>query len=73
MRGWLLLGPRPDGTPFGRDDLDALAAISPSLKRALFSAREREIEREQDRAEQRLLLNSIKALAKRVAALDEYR
>jgi len=70
LRGWLLLGPRPDGTPFGRDDLDALTAIVPSLKRALFSAREREVEREQDHAEQRTLRRTIEALGSRLAALE---
>ncbi|MCL6684156.1 hypothetical protein [Sphingomonas alba] len=70
LRGWLLLGPRPDGTPFGRDDLDALTAIAPSLKRALFSAREREVERDQEHAEQRRLRKAIESLGSRLAAVE---
>jgi hypothetical protein len=41
-RGWLLLGPRPDGTLYGKDDLDALAAIAPRLRQTIFSVLERE-------------------------------
>jgi hypothetical protein len=44
-RGWLLLGRRPDGSLYGSEDLDALAAIAPPLRRALFSVAERERER----------------------------
>ena len=33
--GWLLLGPRPDGTFFGRDDRAALKAIADPVARAL--------------------------------------
>jgi hypothetical protein len=40
--GWLLIGPRPDGTLYGADDLDALAAIAPPLERTIFSVLERE-------------------------------
>jgi len=32
---WLLLGPRPDGTLYGREDLDAVRQILPALRRAL--------------------------------------
>jgi hypothetical protein len=45
IRGWLLLGPRPDGSLYGTDDLDALKAIAPSLRRTIFSVVEREKER----------------------------
>lgn len=43
-RGWLLIGPRPDGSLYGADDLDALAAIAPPLRLTIFSvlARKRE-------------------------------
>jgi len=44
-RGWLLLGSRPDGSLYGTDDLDALAAIVPPLQRTIFSVVEREKER----------------------------
>lgn len=43
VRAWLLLGPRPDGSFYGRDDLDALSEIAPPLQRALLSVAGREI------------------------------
>lgn len=33
--GWLLLGPRPDGSLYGADDLDAVRSILPELRHAL--------------------------------------
>lgn len=35
---WLLFGPRPDGTLYGREDLDAVRSTFPALKHALGSA-----------------------------------
>jgi hypothetical protein len=34
----LLLGPRPDGSLYGKDDLDAVNEILPALRRALTAA-----------------------------------
>lgn len=45
IRGWLLLGARPDGSLYGTDDLEALAAIAPSLRQTVISVAEREKER----------------------------
>lgn len=44
IRGWLLLGPRPDGSFYGKDDLEALAEIGPALQRTLVLVAEREHE-----------------------------
>ena len=52
VRGWLLLGPRPDGSLYGKDELEALAEIAPPLRRALLAARHRE--QEQAREARRL-------------------
>jgi hypothetical protein len=35
---WLLLGPRPDGTLYGREDLDAVRSTFPAIEGALASA-----------------------------------
>ena len=40
--GWLLLGPRPDGSLYGRDERQALVAISNPVARALTVARKRQ-------------------------------
>lgn len=44
IRGWLLLGPRPDGSFYGSDDLEALAEVGPAFQRTLILVAEREME-----------------------------
>ena len=73
LRGWLLLGARPDGSPFGRDDLEALDAVKPALRTALFAAREREKERDRDLAAQRSIRQQLDRLFERVIALESAR
>jgi len=52
---WLLIGPRPDGTLFRREDLDAVRSTFPALKQALASALMREaLNAAVDRREKRL-------------------
>lgn len=50
VRGWLLIGPRPDGSIYGKDDIDALAAIAPPLRHTILSARTREREHQAAKA-----------------------
>lgn len=38
---WLLIGPRPDGTLYRKEDLDAVRSTVPSLQRAFHAARAR--------------------------------
>jgi hypothetical protein len=38
---WLLLGPRPDGTLYGSEDLDAVRSTFPALQQAFHAARAR--------------------------------
>ncbi|HEU4560268.1 MAG TPA: hypothetical protein VFS20_20630, partial [Longimicrobium sp.] len=40
--GWLALGPRPDGSAYGRDELEALATIAGPVARAVWIVRARE-------------------------------
>jgi hypothetical protein len=63
-RAWLLLGPRPDGSLYGRDDLEALDAIRPAIRHALSWA----LDREKARAENRRAWQSVR---KDVALLKE--
>ncbi len=70
VRGWLLLGPRPDGSLYGRDEVGALAVIAPALRRALFAAREREMEKQRDDRSRRALNKAIADLANRQDALE---
>jgi hypothetical protein len=69
-RGWLLLGPRPDGSLYGRDEVDALAAVAPAMRRALFAAREREMDKQRDDRSRRAICKAIAKLAARQDAID---
>lgn len=41
--GWLLLGPRPDGTLYAREELDAVQSILPAIQQALISTNARAV------------------------------
>ncbi|HXG81765.1 MAG TPA: hypothetical protein VNJ05_08185, partial [Sphingomicrobium sp.] len=69
VRGWLLLGPRPDGSFYGRDDLEALTAIAAPLQRTLFLVAEREVEERRQRQHTRTLERAVNELRVRLDAL----
>ena len=69
-QGCLLLGPRPDGSGYGRDDVEAVEAIMPALRRALLAARARESARERDNALWQQSRERIEALSARIAAVE---
>ena len=71
VRGWLLLGPRPDGSTYGRDDIDALTEIAPLLQQTLFLIAEREADDRRNRARQRALSRTLASLSQRLAMLEE--
>lgn len=57
--GWLALGPRPDGSGYGKDELEALAAVAGPVARAVWivrarAEREEELERRLQAAEEEL-------------------
>ena len=60
----LALGPRPDGSLYGRDDLEALEAIAPAIRHALAWALDRERSRMARRREVRALRGQIALLAR---------
>lgn len=70
VRGWLLLGPRPDGSTYGRDDIDALAEIAPPLQRTLFLVAEREAGDRRNQARQQALSRTLATLNRRLAMLE---
>ena len=60
--GWILLGPRPDGSFYGRDEREALAAIADPVARGVQivlrrEARERDLESRLSALERRLELS----------------
>ncbi len=67
---WLLLGPRPDGSLYGKDDLDALSAVLPALRDSLNAAIQREAYRAHERRTARLLGREIAELRSRLTAIE---
>jgi hypothetical protein len=67
--GWLLLGPRPDGSLYGKDELDALHAIVDPVARAVRIVQLREAREHESRAGAARHGRRIKALEKAVAVL----
>jgi hypothetical protein len=63
--GWLLLGPRPDGSLFGKDEREALGAIAGPVARAIHIAQLRE--RREAEAERRL--GALETLIARLASV----
>jgi hypothetical protein len=70
VRGWLLLGPRPDGSLYPKEELEALAEIAPSLRRALFTSRQRELEGAQEASWRRAVGRSLSELSARIGSLE---
>ena len=64
--GWILLGPRPDGSFYGRDEQEALAAAADPIARAVQIVRLRE-------AREAELRGAIAALSRRLASIEERR
>lgn len=46
LTGWLLLGPRPDGTFYGKDEREALAELADPIARAIYVIRQRDASKE---------------------------
>lgn len=68
VRGWLLLGPRPDGSFYGANEFGALSAVAPTLRRGLFMVKSRDDERARDRRLFRDLRAKLDGLACDVAS-----
>jgi hypothetical protein len=71
IRGWLLLGPRPDGSFYGKDELEALTEIARPLQRALVLVAEREAELARHRSIIKDLHRSMAALSHRMDRLEQ--
>jgi hypothetical protein len=67
--GWLLLGPRPDGSFYGRDEREALAEIADPVARAIRIVEQREAREQQMQAQQRRQQRRIAALERKLAEL----
>lgn len=70
VRGWLLLGQRPDGSLYGQDDLEALAEIAAPLRRTLLASHHVEQKLARETRWRRAVSRSIGQLSSRVAMLE---
>lgn len=62
VRGWLLLGPRPDGSFYGKDDLKALTEIARPMQQALFTVAEREAREQRSQRQIRRIRASLRSI-----------
>ena len=70
--GWLLLGPRPDGSFYGREERAALREIADPVARALAIALERERREAARRDRDQALVGTVQSLRDRVGALRAF-
>ena len=70
VRAWLLLGPRPDGSFYGKDDIEALTEIAAPLQRSLLLVVERQAERSRALSRQRSIVRAIEQLGSRLDAIE---
>jgi hypothetical protein len=66
--GWLLLGPRPDGTLYGKEDLDAIKSVRPAIRHALAWAMAREAVSIEQRRQWQSLRREVAELRSRLVA-----
>lgn len=71
IRAWLLLGPRPDGSFYGQDELDALQAVAAPLQRTLLAVAEREVAEARARKLRKAMARSISSLNARLSTIED--
>ncbi|MCH8614506.1 hypothetical protein LZ016_00075 [Sphingomonas sp. SM33] len=69
-QGSLLVGPRPDRTSYGKEEVRALQGILPPLRRALNHASQRDETRRREAARKRSIATRIAQMSKQIAALE---
>jgi hypothetical protein len=69
QHGMLLVGPRPDGTSYGRDEIASLQQILPALRRTLISAAQRDSNRRSEAARLRSLRSQMARMSQQLATL----
>lgn len=70
VRSWLLLGPRPDGSFYGHDELEALQFVAAPLQRTLFAVAERQGAQSREMARLRSIARSVRSLDARLSAIE---
>jgi hypothetical protein len=67
--GWILLGPRPDGSLYSREERDALLEVEESISRAVEVARQRQQSQSAEKRWKEVQQKRLQALENQVAAL----
>ena len=70
QQGSLLVGPRPDGTSYGKEEVKSLEAILPGLRRALIRSSQRDESRRNEAARLRSIRARIAQVSRRIGALE---
>ena len=68
--GWLMLGPRPDGTLYGKEDVDAIESIRPAIRHALAWAAARKVLSNEQRRQWQSLRREVAELRRRLVAQE---
>lgn len=66
QQGSLLIGPRPDRTSYGKEDVQALRTILPPLRRALIASTQREAHRRSEAVKLRALRAQIARISQQI-------
>jgi hypothetical protein len=66
----LLVGPRPDGSSYGKDEIEVLEEVLPALRRSLLAALERETAYRSQARMQRSLRAQIAEISIRIRSLE---
>lgn len=68
--GVLLIGPRPDGSSYGREDREAVDAVLPALSRAVLASSEHQRDRQRSQDFQRGVRSKLREITTRLAQLE---
>lgn len=71
VKGSLLIGPRPDGSSYGRDETEAVEAVSFTLGRVLLTSLEQDKNRREIQDFNRSMKTQLDDLTNRLLALEE--
>ena len=66
----MLVGPRPDGSSYGKDEIEALEEVLPALRRSLLAALGRETAYRSQARMQRSLRAQIAEISVRIRTLE---
>ena len=72
-QGWILLGPRPDGSFYGREERDALHQVADPIARAIRIVTKRRSREKRESADRRKVSSALAGLIARIERLEAAR